>query len=901
MRRSFRDCLRPKSEDSTVESNRVISNSLHDGIGPLVVFDNISNDDTGTDIVFVHGLRGSRINTWSKDNVFWPEKLLREDLQNVRVITWGYDARIANAFRPASQDSLFGHSNTLLEDLSRLQIDMNRPIIFICHSLGGLLVKEALITSSQYHAHERHPPVAAIYSNTIGVIFLGTPHRGSGKRAYGEILSKIAKLTLRRPNAQLLRVLWSDSDAIERQRHEFTTVSKMPKESAIYDGFNVRQGAINANHMEIARFVSSTDQGYQRILGYIKELLLIRTPDIIGDLKLRQQKLLEYLRFPSMLTLESSDKPAHMGTCDWAVKSEISPESRDPPAFMSWTKNEEPLFWISGKAASGKSTLMKYLYYNSEVNRGLREWAGDKELLKVGYFFLDSGNDIMKCREGMLRSFLFQILEKRRQLIGVAFPSVYNQDYLLVDEQVNSWANLSRAFIALLNGLETFKVCLFIDGLDEYRMKDRLHDYASDELELITEGSSDDEAWGINEWIVDGHMEIAKLILSVKDQPNVKICCASRQLNVFESRFAKIPRLQIHHHTAKAIEKYCQERLEADAPDLDKRSDFAKAIADKSLGVFLWVRLVVDALVIGNDKGDTESELWQALERIPQKLNGKDGLYMMMLQKIARQDRCESAKLFQLAMYWHASGVRRGNLDILTICFAGEGHLDDNGNIRAKQDKIDPKALVDLQPQVAQRQRRLRSRCAGLLEDTGTIQFMHLTAKEFLSQPKMWDLVFKKEHGFRSHQEIPLALMSGIIRRLKCCEEASTVSVQSCRPPRYPTWVQDMIASCLELPGEDLSLAPNLFKALLDELDYANQNLVRIDGVTWVEIFCCPANSSSFGEVRPTSMLEVAMSYRCLRPYVILQVRRREGISQDHLARLLSMASFVTELIYTTD
>jgi len=127
MRRSFRDCLRPKSEDSTVESNRVISNSLHDGIGPLVVFDNINNDDIGTDTVFVHGLRGSRINTWSKDNVFWPEKLLREDLQNARVITWGYDAKIANAFRPASRDSLFGLSNTLLEDLARLQIDMVCP------------------------------------------------------------------------------------------------------------------------------------------------------------------------------------------------------------------------------------------------------------------------------------------------------------------------------------------------------------------------------------------------------------------------------------------------------------------------------------------------------------------------------------------------------------------------------------------------------------------------------------------------------------------------------------------------------------------------------------------------------------------------------------------------------
>jgi protein SERAC1 len=213
-------------------------------VGPLVLFDNIGTGSTGTDIVFVHGLRGARVGTWSKDSVCWPDKLLREDVKDVRVITWGYDASIVNAFQPASQDSLWGHSSTLLEDLARLragtvrkvlswrsqhtdaiikQIAQTRPILFVCHSLGGLVVKEALITSKSYV--ERHPTLAAIARNTTGIIFMGTPHRGSKQEEYGDILAKAASL-FRRPNEQLLQTLRPDSNILEKQRDDFTTVSK---------------------------------------------------------------------------------------------------------------------------------------------------------------------------------------------------------------------------------------------------------------------------------------------------------------------------------------------------------------------------------------------------------------------------------------------------------------------------------------------------------------------------------------------------------------------------------------------------------------------------------------------------------------------------------------------------
>ena len=70
------------------------------------------------DIVFVHGLRGDLIRTWSHKGVCWPRDLLKYDLENVRIMSWAYDARIANWKGPASQGSVFGNAETLLSDLS---------------------------------------------------------------------------------------------------------------------------------------------------------------------------------------------------------------------------------------------------------------------------------------------------------------------------------------------------------------------------------------------------------------------------------------------------------------------------------------------------------------------------------------------------------------------------------------------------------------------------------------------------------------------------------------------------------------------------------------------------------------------------------------------------------------
>ena len=70
-------------------------------------------------LVFVHGLGGHWYNTWSKNGVFWPRDLLSQDVQNVRVIVFGYDSDVVRFFGRVSRNQIRDHARTLVADLRR--------------------------------------------------------------------------------------------------------------------------------------------------------------------------------------------------------------------------------------------------------------------------------------------------------------------------------------------------------------------------------------------------------------------------------------------------------------------------------------------------------------------------------------------------------------------------------------------------------------------------------------------------------------------------------------------------------------------------------------------------------------------------------------------------------------
>jgi hypothetical protein len=95
-------------------------------------------------------------------------------------MTFGYDSTVAFSRSVAKVED---KALDLLNRLSRKRSNTQglsvgtRPIVFVCHSLGGIVVKKALIL-----AHERSsdPEYKQILDSTRGIAFLGVPHKGSG-------------------------------------------------------------------------------------------------------------------------------------------------------------------------------------------------------------------------------------------------------------------------------------------------------------------------------------------------------------------------------------------------------------------------------------------------------------------------------------------------------------------------------------------------------------------------------------------------------------------------------------------------------------------------------------------------------------------------------------------------
>ena len=94
---------------------------------------------------------------------------------------------------------------------------------------------KALIRSAECFHTEQNVKLGYIYKYTRGLLFLGTPHRGSEHTGFADIITKVASVALRQPNKKLIELLRQESDVLEGQRSSFSAISKDLPIACIYE------------------------------------------------------------------------------------------------------------------------------------------------------------------------------------------------------------------------------------------------------------------------------------------------------------------------------------------------------------------------------------------------------------------------------------------------------------------------------------------------------------------------------------------------------------------------------------------------------------------------------------------------------------------------------------------
>lgn len=205
-------------------------------------------------------------------------------------MTFGYDADVVRLWGVAGSNKLQDHGKSLTNAIlnQRPGAISNRPIIFVAHSLGGLVCKAALTLA------DRRRELKSILDNTIGVIFMGTPHDGAYLAKWAVQVAKYLRY-FRHTNKDVLRNLKPGSPDVQQVGEDFqyllrrkdlkievfcfyeelrmsTFVGKIVgDQSAILLGYD--NCSIHSDHRNMTKFAGKTDAGYVSLLGVLTRWL----------------------------------------------------------------------------------------------------------------------------------------------------------------------------------------------------------------------------------------------------------------------------------------------------------------------------------------------------------------------------------------------------------------------------------------------------------------------------------------------------------------------------------------------------------------------------------------------------------------------------------------------------
>jgi hypothetical protein len=425
--------------------------------------------------------------------------------------------------------------------------------------------------------------------------------------------------------------------------------------------------------------------------------------------------ILKSLQFPRMHDRRNFIHENHPQTFSWIFDSNTSP-------FRPWLRDQSGAFWLSGRAGSGKSTLMKYIIQSPETAVILRRWAEKRELFTASFYFWVSGSRMQKTQEGLLQSILYEILRQEPSLMPTVIKTRWERDGdFHRDPDPWTLSELYNALDAIIYEKPKACFCFFIDGLDEFV------------------GDAGQQG------------EFAERIQKLAESSSVKLCVASRPWIAFDNVFGRDEQrmLVLEKLTRDDMDAYVRSMLVENSrftallrkdPDA---SGLVHEIRDKAHGVFLWVTLVVKSLLSGLTQHDDLEELKRRLHTLPSDLREFFG---RMLDSIDDDYKLYASRVLFLAL-------RATPLPLMCFWWIQLEAKETDYAIRAVIEEVDgnPKRIKTAR-------NYLNKWCKDLLAvydssessvssgDMGDFQidFLHRTVGDFLTEPEVHNQLRKQ-------------------------------------------------------------------------------------------------------------------------------------------------------------
>ncbi|VUC31189.1 unnamed protein product [Clonostachys rosea] len=746
------------------------------GLTPLNEVEETIHTD---DCIVISGLASHPVGSWQprgQRSFMWIRDSFPARLPGVRFILYGYDSRLAGS-----------KSFQVIPDLALSLINQlragawgsqsSKSLLFLAHSLGGVILKQAMVMLAGGGEVERH-----IISGIKGGAFFGVPSMGME-------VSDIFQMLGEQPNRALIDNLSDQSDYIPALEKQFEGISHVRDMVLIWayeteqtptllysNGYWSRSGPgsvmvspesatggrypfhikhalqLNHNHSNMIKFKSS-DREISILALKIQEIVqnsradeksknstaqqshgrldpgLNRDPEVAGPRDLID----DFAWFSKVVLLRSFAAPERnerleqIGkkadhTFDWVFDDRSI-------GLSSWLLNGEGIFWISGKPGSGKSTMLKFVWNNEVVAQLLNSWDASKNMVIANFFFHHRGTLAQKSFEGLLRSVLSQILEAQpkscvffREIVEATFPTLVER----WKQHAASNSQVSDSGVEILEiPPDSWTQRLLKDCLKAVMLQNKI------DMDIFLLFDALDEYDGPPEFIAD----FLKKLISTKSRTRVKILFSSRPWKIFQDEFELCPGFEIQKHTENDIRQYILNCITPETPGEEALLELTEDIVRRSRGVFLWVKLVLQELTFTASKSLSEGtdsqmlgpKLHEKLTMLPDQL---DKFYDAIIDRLPDMYRWETYVLLESLIRSRVKIITGNALEILALSRATNTKEATRLFKKEMQEDMSAKEL---------RIQNIKTLSGGLIEiiDDGEsryLQLMHQTVYEFVER-----------------------------------------------------------------------------------------------------------------------------------------------------------------------